>query len=52
MEQEIREQVISKKGHSWRLVSRLRRDFAVEKEEDWGMHIVSLLFGLVFRRFS
>lgn len=32
MKQEIGEKIISKKGHSWRLVSRLRRDFAAERE--------------------
>lgn len=28
MEQEIGESVIEKKGHKWKLIARLRRDFA------------------------
>jgi len=32
MEQEIGENIITKKGHKWRLIPRLRRDFAVEGE--------------------
>lgn len=31
MEQEIGEPVVDKQGHKWRLIARLRRDFAAEK---------------------
>jgi hypothetical protein len=31
MEQEIGENIITKKGHKWRLIPRLRRDFAAIK---------------------
>jgi len=30
MEQEISENIIEKNGHKWKLISRLRRDFAAE----------------------
>jgi len=33
MEQEIGEIIITKRGHKWRLMPQLRRDFAVIKEE-------------------
>jgi hypothetical protein len=32
MEQEIGEIIITKKGHKWKLIPHLRRDFAVEHE--------------------
>jgi len=32
MDQEIGEPVIDKQGHKWRLIARLRRDFAAEKK--------------------
>jgi hypothetical protein len=31
MEQEIGEKIITKKGHKWKLISRLRQDFATER---------------------
>ncbi|MDH5376647.1 MAG: hypothetical protein OEW95_12700, partial [Candidatus Bathyarchaeota archaeon] len=31
MEEEIEENIIEKRGHKWKLVPRLRRDFAAER---------------------
>jgi len=33
MEQEIGEPIVTKHGHKWKLIPRLRRDFAAEKGE-------------------
>ena len=33
MEQEIGENIIEKHGHKWKLIPRLRRDFAAAKEK-------------------
>jgi len=34
MEQEIGESVIEKQGHKWKLIPRLRRDFAAARGEE------------------
>ena len=36
MGQEIGETIITKRGHKWKLISQLRRDFAAEKEPKEG----------------
>jgi len=50
MEQEIGENIITKKGHKWKLISRLRRDFAATKlRESLPTEAIDLLQGRINR---